>query len=408
MFSTKEKLIHRTGQNGVGRYDFLKLLINEFKSTSSKDAKQQVLANLANFAYDPINYDYLRQLKVIDLFLHILSEDNTTFVRFAIGGICNLCLDPINKAYILRNQGIPLVSLLLNSQDEGIILSSITTLMFLITPESKDDILSPTIVKHMQDFSNSTNTRIKNLICSLSLKVGDRVSISKTITNNDVLSFAQLTNDYNPIHITSDKNIVHGALLNGLVSGVLGTKLPGPGTIVTEQTLKYPNSCYVGDTVEIIVQIISFEMYLTFIFIILCVSTVYAKKDINENNNNHLNSSTSEEPVGCVCGVFLSGQFKKGSKEQPTGNPVILHEQSDSFPCTSHGNKQCINKCLEIIIKNLPNSSNILCAALDRDCLKEKASLFIQNCKNKWINTNLSSSKKYCCKDGISYKCPIN
>ncbi|KAI4489427.1 hypothetical protein M0802_011182 [Mischocyttarus mexicanus] len=163
MFSTKEKLIHRTGQNGVGRYDFLKLLISEFKSTSSKDAKQQVLANLVNFSYDPINYDYLRQLKVIDLFLHILSEDNPTFVRFAIGGICNLCLDPINKAYILRNQGIPLVSLLLNSQDEGIILSSITTLIFFITPESKEDILSPTIVKRMQDFSNSTNTRIKNL-----------------------------------------------------------------------------------------------------------------------------------------------------------------------------------------------------------------------------------------------------
>ncbi|XP_014605231.1 PREDICTED: uncharacterized protein LOC106787408 [Polistes canadensis] len=390
MFSTKEKLIHRTGQNGVGRYDFLKLLINEFKSTSSKDAKLQVLANLVNFAYDPVNYDYLRQLKVIDLFLHILSEDNTTFVRFAIGGICNLCLDPINKAYILRNQGIPLVSLLLNSHDEGIILSSITTLMFLITPESKDDILSPTIIR------------------SISLKVGDRVSISKTITNSDVLSFAQLTSDYNPIHITSDKNIVHGALLNGLVSGVLGTKLPGPGTIVTEQTLKYPNSCYVGDTVEIIVQIISFEMYLKFICIILCASTVYTKKDIDVNNSNHLDSSTSEEPVGCVCGVFLSGQFKKGTKEQPTGNPVLLHEQSDSFPCTLHGNKQCINKCLEMIIKHLPNSSNLLCAALDRDCLKEKASLFIQNCKNKWINTNLSSGKKYCCKDGISYKCPIN
>lgn len=149
-------------------------------------------------------------------------------------------------------------------------------------------------------------------------------------------------------------------------------------------------------------------MYLKFICIILCASTVYTKKDIDVNNSNHLDSSTSEKPVGCVCGVFLSGQFKKGTKEQPTGNPVLLHEQSDSFPCTLHGNKQCINKCLEMIIKHLPNSSNLLCAALDRDCLKEKASLFIQNCKNKWINTNLSNGKKYCCKDGISYKCPIN
>lgn len=163
MFSNKEKLIRRTGQNGVGRYDFLKLLINEFNTTTSKDAKEQVLANLVNFSYDPINYEYLRQLKAIDLFLHILSEDNPTLVHFAIGGICNLCLDPINKAYILRNQGVQLVSSLLTSQTEGTILSAITTLMFLITPESISDIVSPEVVKHMTNFSNSTNNRIKNL-----------------------------------------------------------------------------------------------------------------------------------------------------------------------------------------------------------------------------------------------------
>ncbi|XP_047369402.1 follicle cell protein 3C-1 [Vespa velutina] len=148
-------------------------------------------------------------------------------------------------------------------------------------------------------------------------------------------------------------------------------------------------------------------MYLEFIFIILCVSTVYTKNDIDENNNNRIELSTSEESVGCICGVFLSGQFKKGTKEQPTGNPALLHEQSELFPCTPLGNKQCINKCLEMIIKHLPNSSDLLCAAIDRNCLKERAYLFIQNCENKWINTNLSTGKKYCCKDGISYKCPI-
>ncbi|XP_043685024.1 follicle cell protein 3C-1 [Vespula pensylvanica] len=147
-------------------------------------------------------------------------------------------------------------------------------------------------------------------------------------------------------------------------------------------------------------------MYLEFIFIILCVSTVYTKNDINENNSNRIESS-SEESVGCICGIFLSGQFKKGTKEQPTGNPALLHEQSESFPCTPLGNRQCTNKCLEMIVKHLPNSSDLLCAAIDRDCLKERAYLFIQNCKNKWINTNLSGGRKYCCKDGISYKCPI-
>lgn len=49
------------------------------------EAKEQVLANLANFAYDPKNYEYLRQLQVLDLFLDALTEDNETLVEFAIG-----------------------------------------------------------------------------------------------------------------------------------------------------------------------------------------------------------------------------------------------------------------------------------------------------------------------------------
>lgn len=89
------------------------------------------------------------------------------------------------------------------------------------------------------------------------LKIGNRVSIQRTVTEDDVLGFAKLTNDYNPIHINSTKNIVHGAFLNGLLSGILGTKLPGPGTVVVEQVIRYPKPCYVGDTVEISVEITS-------------------------------------------------------------------------------------------------------------------------------------------------------
>ncbi|XP_012235131.2 armadillo repeat-containing protein 7 [Linepithema humile] len=163
MFSTKARLIERTGKNGVNRYDFLKLLATEYKTAKSKDAKEQVLANLANFAYDPINYGYIRQLQIIDLFLYALSEENPTLVRYAISGICNLCLDAINKIYILRNQGVELVSSLLSSQDEDIVLSTISTLMFLITPESRNEITSTEIIKHMLEFSHSDNIRIKNL-----------------------------------------------------------------------------------------------------------------------------------------------------------------------------------------------------------------------------------------------------
>ncbi|XP_077019952.1 armadillo repeat-containing protein 7 isoform X3 [Tamandua tetradactyla] len=48
----------------VGRLGYLQALVTEFQETESQDAKEQVLANLANFAYDPNNYGYLRQLQV--------------------------------------------------------------------------------------------------------------------------------------------------------------------------------------------------------------------------------------------------------------------------------------------------------------------------------------------------------
>lgn len=99
--------------------------------------------------------------------------------------------------------------------------------------------------------SNTTTEALEDL------KIGNRVSIQRTVTEDDVLGFAKLTNDYNPIHINSTRNIVHGAFLNGLLSGILGTKLPGPGTVVVEQILRYPKPCYVGDTVEISVEITS-------------------------------------------------------------------------------------------------------------------------------------------------------
>lgn len=56
------------------------------------DGKEQVLANLANFAYDPVNYDYLWQLRVLDVFFSALKDQNKKLVTFGISGICNICL----------------------------------------------------------------------------------------------------------------------------------------------------------------------------------------------------------------------------------------------------------------------------------------------------------------------------
>lgn len=56
-------------------------------------------------------------------------------------------------------------------------------------------------------------------------------------------------------------------------------------------------------------------------------------------------------PTPCTCGIFLSGQFKKGTKEQPKGEPVLTQEMDNPFMNNSVGNRQCINKCLELVRK---------------------------------------------------------
>ena len=94
------------------------------------------------------------------------------------------------------------------------------------------------------------------------MKLGDKASFSKTITDADVTIFAGLTGDFNPVHIDSvyakntifKNRIAHGMLGGSLVSTVLGTRLPGPGTIFMEQNLKFKMPVYIGDTftVEVI------------------------------------------------------------------------------------------------------------------------------------------------------------
>jgi len=91
------------------------------------------------------------------------------------------------------------------------------------------------------------------------LKVGDSCTITKQISNKDIENFAKISGDTNPVHFQSDSQqraVVHGAFLNGLVSGVIGTKLPGPGTLVISQNLNFPNKCFGGESVKITVKLV--------------------------------------------------------------------------------------------------------------------------------------------------------
>lgn len=95
------------------------------------------------------------------------------------------------------------------------------------------------------------------------LSVGQSASFGKTITEADILLFAAVSGDTNPVHINAEfaagtmfkERIAHGMLSAGLVSTVLGTRLPGPGTIYLSQTLKFKAPVKPGDTVTATVTV---------------------------------------------------------------------------------------------------------------------------------------------------------
>lgn len=101
----------------------------------------------------------------------------------------------------------------------------------------------------------SVSLRLCSAVTKDVLVVGASASIKKTISEEEVKTFCKLSGDWNPIHCQTDKPVVHGALLNGLVSGVIGTKLPGPGTLLLKESLRFPNPCFVGDSVVVTVEL---------------------------------------------------------------------------------------------------------------------------------------------------------
>lgn len=145
------------------RYSYLQQLVTEFQDSSSEDAKKQVLANLGNFAYDPINYDHFRNLNIVALFLDQLDEEDEDLVEFSIGGLCNLSLDKKNKEFILQKHGVKKIINCLSSAREETVLSALTTLMFLITPTSKSEIVTASVVDCVIRFKKSSNKRLSNL-----------------------------------------------------------------------------------------------------------------------------------------------------------------------------------------------------------------------------------------------------
>lgn len=90
------------------------------------------------------------------------------------------------------------------------------------------------------------------------LKVGMTAVYAKTITDADIVLFAGISGDINPVHLNHEfasetmfeGRIAHGMLSASFISTVIGTKLPGPGAIYLSQTLKFKAPVRAGDTVQ--------------------------------------------------------------------------------------------------------------------------------------------------------------
>lgn len=211
MFTNHNQLKRKTPANGIGRKEYIGLLVDEFYETSDvgkkcrslidepivkgfhsiliAEAKEQISANLANFAYDPINYTYLREAVAIELFTDLLSSSNTLLVRHGIAGLCNLCLGewyhPIQSAYFCRDNliliffffsetecqqkilsldGIRKVSSVLVHSSVPCVRDAIATLLQINSPETASLIFDPQNVANIESLRDTKDIPLRNLV----------------------------------------------------------------------------------------------------------------------------------------------------------------------------------------------------------------------------------------------------
>ncbi|MBJ7312258.1 bifunctional enoyl-CoA hydratase/phosphate acetyltransferase [Rugamonas sp. CCM 8940] len=119
----------------------------------------------------------------------------------------------------------------------------------------------------MNDHTDDDLPEIIENITYDELQVGQSARQTRTLTADDISAFAALSGDVNPAHLDADyadKTLFHGVIAHGmwgaaLISKVLGTTLPGPGTIYLEQTLRFLKPVRIGDTLRITATVLTKE-----------------------------------------------------------------------------------------------------------------------------------------------------
>ncbi len=97
--------------------------------------------------------------------------------------------------------------------------------------------------------------------------LGQMATFTKTIAEADIYAFAGITGDFNPLHVNAEfakhsrfgERIAHGMLSAGLISAVLGIRLPGPGAIYVSQTLQFVKPVRIGDTITAKAEVTGYQ-----------------------------------------------------------------------------------------------------------------------------------------------------
>lgn len=101
------------------------------------------------------------------------------------------------------------------------------------------------------------------------LKIGDTGFVEKTITETDVYIYAGITGDFSWLHVNETRaqqghfktRIVHGMLLLGLISNVVGNEMPGAGTVYENQSIRFLKPCYINDTIKAQTEVVDLLPY---------------------------------------------------------------------------------------------------------------------------------------------------
>jgi len=113
------------------------------------------------------------------------------------------------------------------------------------------------------------------------IKVGDTAAFAKTISESDVVQYAGITGDVNPIIVDEEfafttpykKRLVHGMLVASFFSNIVGTKLPGPGTIHISYKVRFLTPGFIGDTLQTKVKVTEIDKSINYVTLeVVCIN----------------------------------------------------------------------------------------------------------------------------------------